>query len=155
MVAYKSVYLFFYFYFICHTIITKNIGKERKKKWRGDLTETTGIWAYERLGLLKLWARAVSHQLKKRRRKIEDGKTYELFSYLLNNFIFSFFLKEERDWELRGEWIELSWMYSVHCSCVSCMSATVHCLMPICFFFFNTAFALHVGHIQIPKTFTL
>ena len=52
--------------FICHTIITKNIGKEGKKKWRGDLTETVG--AYERLGLLKLWARAVSHQLKKRRR---------------------------------------------------------------------------------------
>ena len=127
------IYLFIYFYFICHTIITKNIGKERKKKWRGDLTEIIG--AYERLGLLKLWARAVSHQLKKRRRKIEDGKTCELFSYLLNNLIFSFFLKEERDWELRDEWIELSWMYSVHCSWVSCMSATVHCLMPICIFF--------------------
>lgn len=40
------------FYFICHTIITKNIGKEEKKKWRGDLTETIG--AYERLGLLEL-----------------------------------------------------------------------------------------------------
>ena len=91
-------YLFILFYFICHTIITKNIGKEEKKKWRGDLTETIG--AYERLGLLELWARAVSHQLKKRRRKVEDGKTYELFSYLLNNLIFSFFLKEERDWEL-------------------------------------------------------
>ena len=78
------IYYFIYFillYFICHTIITKNIGKEEKKKWRGDLTETTG--AYERLGLLELWARAVSHQLKKRRRKVEDGKTYELFSYLL------------------------------------------------------------------------
>ena len=94
-----SIYLFIYlFYFICHTIITKNIGKEEKKKWRGDLTETIG--AYERLGLIKLWATAVSHQLKKRRRKVEDGKTYELFSYLLNNLIFSFFLKEERDWEL-------------------------------------------------------
>ena len=79
-------------------MITKNIGKEEKKKWRGDLTETTG--AYERLGLLELWARAVSHQLKKRRRKVEDGKTYQLFSYLLINLIFSFFLKEERDWEL-------------------------------------------------------
>ena len=45
--------LFIYlFYFICHTIITKNIGKEEKKKWRGDLTETIG--AYERLGLLEL-----------------------------------------------------------------------------------------------------
>ena len=31
-------------------MITKNIGKEEKKKWRGNLTETTG--AYERLGLL-------------------------------------------------------------------------------------------------------
>ena len=50
----------FYFIFLCHTIITKNIGKEEKKKWRGDLTETIGT--YERLGLLELWARAVSHQ---------------------------------------------------------------------------------------------
>ena len=72
------LYLFILFYFICDTIITKNIGKEEKKKWRGDLTETIG--AYERLGLLELWARAVSHQLKKRRRKVEDGKIYELFS---------------------------------------------------------------------------
>ena len=87
--------LFFYYIFICHTIITKNIRKEEKKKWRGDLTET--IAAYERLGLLELQARAVSHQLKKRWRKVEDGKIYELFSYLLNNLIFSFFLKEERD----------------------------------------------------------
>ena len=67
--------------------------KRRKKKWRGDLTETIG--AYERLGLLRV--RAVSHQLKKRWREVEDGKIYELFSYLLNNLIFSFFLKEERD----------------------------------------------------------
>ena len=36
----------------CHAIIAKNIGKEEKKKWRGDLTETIG--AYERLGLLEL-----------------------------------------------------------------------------------------------------
>ena len=93
-----SVIIFILFHFICHTIITKNIGKEEKKTWRGDLTETIG--AYEMLGLLELWARAVSHQLKKRRPKVEDGKTYELFSYLLNNLIFSFFLKEERDWEL-------------------------------------------------------
>ena len=43
------------FYFICHTIITKNIGKEeeeKKKKWRGELTETIGT--YEGLGLLEL-----------------------------------------------------------------------------------------------------
>ena len=41
--------LVFIYYFICHTIITKNKGKEREKKmkWRGDLTETIG--AYERL----------------------------------------------------------------------------------------------------------
>ena len=63
--------------FICHTIITKNIGKEekKKKKWRGDLTEIRG--AYERLGLLELRARAVSHHLKKRWRKFEDGKNYD------------------------------------------------------------------------------
>ena len=87
-----------FFIFICHSKITNNIRKEEKKKWWGDLTETIG--AYERLGLLELRARAVSHQLKKRWRKVEDGKIYELFSYLLNNLIFSFFLKEERDWEL-------------------------------------------------------
>ena len=73
----------------------KNLGREEKKKWRGDLTETIG--AYERLGLLELQARAVLHQLKKRWRKVEDGKICELCSYLLNNLIFSFFLKEERD----------------------------------------------------------
>ena len=44
--------LFFIYLFFCHIIITKNIGKEEKKKWRGDLTETIG--AYERLGLLEL-----------------------------------------------------------------------------------------------------
>ena len=44
---------YLFIYFICHIIITKNIGKEeKKKKWRGDLTETVG--AYERLGLLEL-----------------------------------------------------------------------------------------------------
>ena len=53
--------------------------------------------AYERLSLLELRVRAVSHQLKKRRPKVEHGKIYELFSFLLNNLIFSFFLKEERD----------------------------------------------------------
>ena len=31
----------------------------RKKKWQGDLTETTCIGAYERLGPIYLWARAV------------------------------------------------------------------------------------------------
>ena len=51
-----AVLIFIYFYFILFaTLITKNIGKEeeeKKKKWRGDLTETIG--AYERLGLLEL-----------------------------------------------------------------------------------------------------
>ena len=74
-------FIIFYFVFICHTIITQNIGKEEKKKWREDLRETIG--AYERFGLLELRARAVSHQLKKRWRKVEDGKIYELFSYLI------------------------------------------------------------------------
>ena len=51
--------LVFIYYFICHTIITKNKGKEREKKMkrRGDLTETIG--AYERLGFLELRVRAV------------------------------------------------------------------------------------------------
>ena len=48
----NNIILFYLFYFICHTIITKRIGKEEKKKWRGDLTEFIG--AYERLGLLEL-----------------------------------------------------------------------------------------------------
>ena len=48
----QPLFILFYFIFICHTIITKDIGKEEKKKWRGDLTETIG--AYERLGLLEL-----------------------------------------------------------------------------------------------------
>ena len=41
----KHFFIYFYlFYFICQTIITKNKGKERKKKWRGDLTETIGAY---------------------------------------------------------------------------------------------------------------
>ena len=53
--------------------------------------------AYERLGLLELRVRAVSHQLKKKWPKVEYGKIYELFSFLQNNLIFSFYLKVERD----------------------------------------------------------
>ena len=64
---------FYLFYFICNTIITKNKGKERKKKkWWGDVTETIG--PYERLGLLELRVRAVKHQLKKRWPKVVYGK---------------------------------------------------------------------------------
>ena len=66
--------LFFYDIFICHTIITKNIGKEEKKKWRGDLTETIGD--YQRLGLIEPRARAVSHQLKK------DGKKSKMERFM-------------------------------------------------------------------------
>ena len=80
------IYYFIYFillYFICHTIITKNIGKEEKKKWRGDLTETIG--AHERLGLLELWARAVSHQLKKEGEKSKMERLMNCFhTYLLS-----------------------------------------------------------------------
>ena len=66
--------LFFYYIFICHTIITKNIRKKDKKKWRGDLTETIGD--YQRLGRLELRARAVSHQLKK------DGKKSKMERFM-------------------------------------------------------------------------
>ena len=99
LITQRNFILFYLFYFICHTNYKKYRKRRRKKKkkWRGDLTETIG--AYERLGLLELWARAVSHQLKRRRRKVEDGKIYKLFSYLLNNLIFSFFLqKGTKDW---------------------------------------------------------
>ena len=46
------------FSFICHTLNRnyKKYKKSRKKKWRGDLTETKG--AYEKLSLLER-ARAV------------------------------------------------------------------------------------------------
>ena len=87
--------MYLFYFYLPHNNYKNYKKKKGKKKWRGDLTET--IVAYERLGLLELQARAVSHQLKKRWRKVEDGKIYELFSYLFNNLIFSFFLKEERD----------------------------------------------------------
>ena len=44
--------------------ITKNIREIKKKKWRGDLTET--IEAYERLGLLEL--RTIADYIKWRKR---------------------------------------------------------------------------------------
>ena len=52
--------LVFIYYFICHTIITKNKGKERereKNEVAKNLTETIG--AYERLGFLELRVTAV------------------------------------------------------------------------------------------------
>ena len=72
---------------------------KRKKKWRGDLTETIGarapVGAYKGLGLLELRARAVSHQLKKRWRKVKGGKELRLvFIYTIYIDIFSIFLKE-------------------------------------------------------------
>ena len=96
-VKWEYIFIYLFYFYLTHNNY-KNLGEEEKKKWRRDLTETKG--AYERLGLLELRARAVSHQLKKRWRKVEDGKIKELFSYLLNNLIFIFFLKKARDWEL-------------------------------------------------------
>ena len=61
-------------------MITKNISQgkaEKKKKWRGDLTETVG--AYPRLGLLEVRTRAVKHESKKRWRKVEDGRFMNCF----------------------------------------------------------------------------
>ena len=53
-----DVNLVFIYYFICHTIITKNKGKEREReKVAKNLTETIG--AYERLGFLELRVTAV------------------------------------------------------------------------------------------------
>ena len=55
-----DVNLVFIYYFICHTIITKNKGKERereKNEVAKNLTET--IRAYERLGFLELRVTAV------------------------------------------------------------------------------------------------
>ena len=44
----RSRYFYLFIYFILFaTLITKNIGKEeekKKKKWRGDLTETIGAY---------------------------------------------------------------------------------------------------------------
>ena len=56
---YTYTYLFYFILFYLPHNNCINIGKEGKKKWRGDLTETIG--AYDRLGLLELRARAVSH----------------------------------------------------------------------------------------------
>ena len=56
-----DVNLVFIYYFICHTIITKNKGKEREREKKNEvaknLTETIG--AYERLGFLELRVTAV------------------------------------------------------------------------------------------------
>ena len=55
-----DVNLVFIYYFIFHTIITKNKGKERereKNEVAKNLTETIGT--YERLGFLELRVRAV------------------------------------------------------------------------------------------------
>ena len=55
-----DVNLVFIYYFVCHTIITKNKGKERereKNEVAKNLTETIG--AYERLGFLELRVTAV------------------------------------------------------------------------------------------------
>ena len=72
---------------------------KEKKKWRGDLTETIGarapVGAYKGLGLLELRARAVSHQLKKRWRKVKGGKELRLvFIFTIYIDILSIFLKE-------------------------------------------------------------
>ena len=50
------IYFILFYFYLPHNNY-KNLGREEKKKWRGDLTETIG--AYERLGLLELQARAV------------------------------------------------------------------------------------------------
>ena len=80
-------------------MITKYISQrkaEKKKKWRGDLTETVG--AHERFGLLKLQARAVYINWRKGgvklKMEIKIGN-----SHLRNNLIFSIFIKKKRDWE--------------------------------------------------------
>ena len=94
----SSIPISFYFLFYLPHNNYKKYGKRRKKEVaRRPNRNYRTLWE---VSLLELWARAVSHQLKKRRRKVEDGKIYELFTYLLNNLIFRFFLKEERDWEL-------------------------------------------------------
>ena len=68
----KPLYIIYLFYFICHTIITKNKGKEReKKKWWGDLTENIG--AYGRLGLLEVRVRAVKHSIKEKIQKNQSS----------------------------------------------------------------------------------
>ena len=58
------IYFILFYFYLPHNNY-KNLGREEKKKWRGDLTETIG--AYERLGLVELQVRAVSHQLKMER----------------------------------------------------------------------------------------
>ena len=49
-------FILFILFYLPHNNLKKE-KKREKKKWRRDLTKT--IKAYERLGLLELWARAV------------------------------------------------------------------------------------------------
>ena len=97
-ISYLFIYLFL-FYFPHNNelhIILYRIIISRKKKWRGDLTETVG--AHERLGLLKLQARAVYINWRKGGIKLKiEIKIGN--SHLRNNLIFSIFIKKKRDWE--------------------------------------------------------
>ena len=97
--------LFFFYFYLPHNNY-KKYRKRRKKKWRGDVTETIG--AYERLGLLEFWARAVSHQLKKRRRKVKDGKTLWTVFILTQWLNLQFFLK--RGEGLRIDELVVKWI---------------------------------------------
>lgn len=44
-------------FYLLYNNYNKNIGKEEKKKWWGDLIEIIGV--YERLGFFELWVRVV------------------------------------------------------------------------------------------------
>ena len=81
----SSIYVMLcYLFYLPHNNYKKIKEKRGKKKWRGDLTETIG--AYERFGLLELRVRDVKHRLKKRWRKVEDGKIYVLWIWMSLNF---------------------------------------------------------------------
>ena len=97
---YRNNHLILIIFYLSHNdrkLITNYIEQVGKKKWRRDLTETRSLWEVKPP---RTTGKSCLHQLKKRWRKVEDGKIYARFSYLRNNLIFSIFLKEERDWEL-------------------------------------------------------
>ena len=86
LAAFARTFIYLFYSYLPHDNY-KKIGKQKKKKWRGDLTETIG--SCERLGLLE-------PQFHSNWRK--DGETSKMETFINSFHIYS--RTEERDWEL-------------------------------------------------------